>query len=155
MIVWMIGADTNSTHGRLPHLGKPDRTYYVTFCTKDRRVLVPAERTAVLKRCISHHDVLHHVYIVTVMPDHVHLLSTPYECATIKRIVTGIKRGSATDLNRLRGTTGRVWQRESFDRMVRCDENRRQKAEYIAMNPVRWGLCSSPEEYEWTWMAPT
>ena len=68
--------------------------------------------------------------------------------------ITGIKRGSTTDINKIRGTRGKVWQRESFDRLIRCDENRRQKAEYIANNPVRWGLVASPEQYRWTWTPP-
>jgi putative transposase len=47
--------------------------------------------------------------------------------------------------------SGRLWQPESFDRILRNTESARAKAEYVIMNPVRAGLCATPDEYPWVW----
>ena len=36
-----------------------------------------------------------------------------------------------------------------FDRIIRWSDNLRQKCEYVANNPVRAGLVSTPDEYPW------
>ncbi len=43
----------------------------------------------------------------------------------------------------------RVWQREYFDRILRSEEDVREKAEYIVNNPVRAGLVESQDQYPW------
>ena len=51
------------------------------------------------------------------------------------------------------GRSGSLWQRESFDHILRRDEDLIEKAEYIANNPVRAGLVARPEEYRWLWIS--
>jgi len=51
------------------------------------------------------------------------------------------------------GRKGQIWQEESFDRVLRSSEKLDEKVDYILTNPVRKGLVSSPEEYDWTWVA--
>ena len=90
------------------------------------------------------------------MPDHVHLLLTPQHDGEghaygTAQIMSGIKGAAAHAVNRLLNRTGRVWEAESFDRIVRSDESVRQKAEYICQNPVRAGVVSSEDEYPWLW----
>jgi hypothetical protein len=46
---------------------------------------------------------------------------------------------------------GPLWQDESFDRVLRSDEDVRKKADYICANPVRAGLVSSEDQYPWIW----
>jgi hypothetical protein len=46
---------------------------------------------------------------------------------------------------------GRVWQRESFDRILRSGDDLRAKAEYIANNPVRKGFVRTSAEWRWLW----
>ena len=65
-----------------------------------------------------------------------------------------IKGASAHLINRLLAHSGRVWQEESFDRVLRCSEKLDEKVEYILDNPVRRGLVGSREDYPWTWVAP-
>ena len=47
--------------------------------------------------------------------------------------------------------TGRVWQDESFDHILRGDESLKKKIIYIMDNPVRAGLAARPGEYRWVW----
>ena len=57
------------------------------------------------------------------MPDHVHLVLTPAPDGnsffSVAEIMQGIKGASAHKVNRLLNRKGQVWQRESFDRVLR------------------------------------
>jgi hypothetical protein len=44
-----------------------------------------------------------------------------------------------------------LWQDESFDRIVRSEENLRKKGEYLCSNPVRAGLAADVGAYRWIW----
>src|SRR5206468_3171753 len=85
------------------------------------------------------------------MPDHVHLICTPYNPYVLATILRRVKGNSARQINLKRGESGAVWQREYFDRILRSDEDVREKAEYICNNPVRAGLVREISEYRWIW----
>jgi REP element-mobilizing transposase RayT len=90
------------------------------------------------------------------MPDHVHMLFTPLRDENgdefgLSQIMSGIKGASAHSVNRALKRRGHVWQDESFDHVLRNDENVRDKAEYICANPVRAGLTAATEDYRWIW----
>lgn len=91
------------------------------------------------------------------MPDHVHLaLSALYDgdsVCSIAEIMQGIKSSSAHQINRLLNRTGQVWQRESFDHVLRREEGIPAKVAYIIQNPVRAGLVKTVAEYGWLWVA--
>jgi len=85
------------------------------------------------------------------MPDHVHLITTPYEHSSIHEVLGRIKGASVHLVNRLLGRHGNLWLRESFDRMIRSADSLQQKREYIFNNPVRAGLVQRWEDYPWLW----
>ncbi|HSP35881.1 MAG TPA: transposase [Thermoanaerobaculia bacterium] len=147
-----IGSDTYVTYSRLPHLAKPGKTFFVTFCTYNRFVLPPAARFIVLDDCKRLHERVCWFDIVTVMPDHVHFVVTPFDDGVMRLIVGQIKGRNSRLINQLFERRGRLWQRESFDHILRNDESRFAKAEYIRNNPVRAGLVKNPDDYPWTWM---
>ena len=64
----------------------------------------------------------------------------------------GIKGTSAHRINHFLNRNGQVWQRESFDRLLRREESIRAKVEYMVQNPVRAGLVRTAEEYRWLWV---
>ncbi|GAA5481432.1 hypothetical protein Hsar01_00641 [Haloferula sargassicola] len=43
------------------------------------------------------------------------------------------------------------WQDGFFDHRIRADESLEEKSHYIAMNPVRAGLCEKPEDWDYGW----
>ncbi len=47
---------------------------------------------------------------------------------------------TATKINRLLGRTGRFWQQDGFDHLVRSQEQYEYLRKYIANNPVQAGL---------------
>jgi REP-associated tyrosine transposase len=130
----------------LPHMQKFGKTYFITFCTRDRTELTPANRYEVLATSVWGHKKQYWLITVTVMPDHVHLLLMPYEDFSLPRIMQRIKSVSAHRIGQ-----GVLWQREYFDRILRSDEDVQKKAEYISENPVRAGLVQSADDYPWTW----
>ena len=89
------------------------------------------------------------------MPDHVHLICLPLRDSegeiSIPEITRTIKSESAHRINKAMGRTGRVWQDESFDHVLRGCECLREKVQYILENPVRAGLVLQTEDYRWLW----
>jgi hypothetical protein len=47
---------------------------------------------------------------------------------------------------------GQVWAQESFDHIVRSEAEWEEKMEYVRQNPVKRGLVSSPEQYNWLYI---
>ena len=146
-----IGPDTFTTRRHLPHFAKRDRTLFVTFTTLERHILPPEARTIALDCCIHDHEITYWLHTAIVMPDHVHMLFTPFEEWGLPKIMRRVKGNSARLINKAAGKRGTVWQDESFDRVLRSDEDVTKKGEYIAANPVRAGLVTHPEDYPWLW----
>ena len=146
-----VGDDTFAYRGRLPHLAKPERIYDVTFCTTQREVLTPAARDIVLRTCVAFHEVLCWLDCIIVMPDHVHVILIPYLDSSLSRVLGRMKGRSSFEVNRRFGRQGPLWQRESFDRMIRSEDKLAQKRAYIFDNPVRAGLVSRWQDYPWIW----
>jgi len=71
-----------------------------------------------------------------VMPNHVHVLVQPIGPATLTSVMHGWKSYTAHELQRRTGVTGRVWQEESFDRIVRDDAELSKYTAYILANPT-------------------
>jgi REP element-mobilizing transposase RayT len=140
----------------LPHLQVEGKTIFLTFCTKSHLIVPEFVRTQVLHHCLHDHGIKIRVHGAVVMPDHVHMVFTPLWDArgypyTLAEITSGIKGASAHSINRMLGRKGAVWQEESFDRVLRCNEAVRAKVEYVCANPIRKGLCRSADEYPWLW----
>ncbi len=140
----------------LPHLQADRKTLFVTFSTRRRWVLPEGVRSLVLDHCLHDHESKLFMHAAVIMPDHVHLLCTPLADPDgttygMAEIMSGIKGASAHAVNRALGRRGAVWESESFDRLLRADEDRRLVAEYICANPVRAQLCAREDDYPWLW----
>lgn len=140
-------ADFNSfTRRNLPHWQIEGSTYFVTFRSASGD-FDEEERLLVLRHIISGDDQFYRLAAGVVMPDHCHLLLRPLSNYTLSRVMKGIKGVSSRLVNQHRGTTGQIWQDESWDRIVRDGEEFQEKLIYIVENPVRAGLVKVPEEY--------
>lgn len=71
-----------------------------------------------------------------VMPNHVHVLLVPLEGSGLTEILRSWKTFTAREINQREGRSGGLWQRESFDHIVRSKEQLRRIREYIARNPA-------------------
>lgn len=70
-----------------------------------------------------------------VMPNHVHVLVTPLDGFLLEKIVGAWKSFTAHRINKHCGTTGQVWQHESYDHCVRSEKQLKALREYIKNNP--------------------
>jgi putative transposase len=75
-----------------------------------------------------------------VMPNHAHLLVTPFEGQDVEKLCFSWKRFSGGEINRCLGRQGEFWQVESYDHIVRSGEALRAIQNYIANNPKKAGL---------------
>jgi valyl-tRNA synthetase len=146
------GGTRFETHRRhLPHWELGGSTYFVTFRLAHGE-LTEAERQVTLDACQHWHGERADIHLAVVMPDHVHLLLTPrrdVEGAWYRLVdlMQSIKSFSAHAINKIRGREGKVWQQESFDRIIRDEPELEDKWNYIRKNPVTAGLVERPEDY--------
>jgi len=85
-----------------------------------------------------------------MMPTHVHLLMEPLGEQKLRQLMKGIKGASARKANQVLETSGTFWLDESFDHIVRSEEQYHYYLRYVAENPVKAGLAS--HEY---WLYPS
>ncbi len=156
--------DTVYSKRRLPHFERPWARYAVAFSTRNHRRLTPAERDIVLQSILRGHEhQQYELYAACIMPDHVHILLEPQikeqdaEGRTIfwslTEILHGIKSSTAHRINKVAGTHGTVWEKESFDRLIRSESDLHEKYRYICRNPWNAGVARQDADYSWLWTA--
>jgi len=144
----------------LPHMQRDATPHFITFNTKSRRILPDWAREIVLGCCLHDHENRYRLRAAVIMPDHVHLILTPLidkprrVVVSLVEIMKAIKGASSHEINRRMGTHIRIWQEESFDRIVRSSESLDAKVAYILENPVRKGLVDDWRRYPWLWYFP-
>ena len=82
-----------------------------------------------------------------VMPNHVHLLVGGMARNAMLKQVESWKKWSAIKINEALGRSGRFWQDESFDHLVRSEASFEKFRKYIQENPVKAGLKKG--EFVW------
>jgi REP element-mobilizing transposase RayT len=92
------------------------------------------------------HYILH---AFVIMPNHVHLLVTPL--VTLAKLTRSLKGITSKRGNEILGLTGKpFWQAESYDHTVRNRAEFSKIKGYIEYNPVRAGLASEIENFEYS-----
>ena len=148
------------SHG-LPHFEKPWMIYAVTVSTRGRRILSAQARTIVLDSLRHFHGQRYELIAACVMPDHMHFLLQPYpkdrEATgepvfwSLSELLSSIKSFTAHEINAAEHTKGTVWEKESFDRYVRSDQDLEEKFNYILRNPWDAKVVGPQEDYPWVW----
>ncbi len=77
----------------------------------------------------------YHLHDYVIMPNHVHLMIEPMDGYQLQQIMASHKTFTAHRINKLLGKTGPVWQRESYDHIVRSENDYWNVVDYIARNP--------------------
>ena len=80
-----------------------------------------------------------------VMPNHVHAIMRPIGEHELEDVLQSIKSYTAHEINRMLGSEGQVWQKESYDHIIRDHDELRAYQRYIRENPVKARL--SPGGY--------
>ena len=82
------------------------------------------------------------IWLMLVMPDHLHMIATFDLLGGIKKTVNSWKRYQTTHLKL-------DWQSGFFEHRLRNESDFVEKAHCIRMNPVRKDLVRKPEEWRW------
>ena len=97
----------------------------------------------IVAKSLKHFDgTRYHLGDFVVMPNHVHLLVGLIGATEIERQCFSWKKFSAGEINKLQSHSGRFWQEESFDHLVRSAESFEGLQHYIANNGPKAGLRS-------------
>ncbi len=78
----------------------------------------------------------------SVMPNHVHAVVAPRTGHSLPSILQSWKGFTAHAANRALGRQGEFWQAESYDHLIRDEEDLAHAVEYVLKNPERAGLST-------------
>ena len=102
-----------------------------------------------------------------IMPNHVHLVISSGTASTIPlpefpmkgqtsyhltNILSSIKKYSAHNANRLLHRSGPFWQSESYDHIIRDEEELERTILYVLDNPAKAGLTNDWKEWPWNYV---
>jgi REP element-mobilizing transposase RayT len=73
-----------------------------------------------------------------VMPNHVHAIVKPLGGHSIGEILKSWKSFSAREANRMLGRSGAFWQPESYDHLIRDEDDYWNQLEYILRHKTEW-----------------
>jgi REP element-mobilizing transposase RayT len=86
-----------------------------------------------------------------VMPNHCHVMVTPREAWTLSSILHSWKSYTGTEANRILRRVGEpFWQSESYDHLVRNDQEFYLICDYTINDPQSAELCAKPEDWKFS-----
>ncbi|HUY93088.1 MAG TPA: transposase [Pirellulales bacterium] len=122
------------------------RDYFERFVARFHRwldagygecVLIRPEVRDILVDALKHFDAQRYALgDWVVLPNHAHALVTPLGDVELSKVLHTWKSYSASEINRLLGRRGQLWQKESFDHIVRSPEAAERIRQYIRTNPA-------------------
>jgi len=81
------------------------------------------------------HGTRYSLHAYCVMPNHVHVVVTPFPGFGLERIVRDWKSYTAKQANRMCGRKGVFWQHESYDHIIRSEKEFAMLMDYVWDNP--------------------
>lgn len=107
------------------------------------------------------------------MPNHVHVVfhlldeekqssadrnvcdtvSQPFQAVKVAIIMQSIKGYSAREANKILKRKGSFWQSESYDHIVRDEDELKRIIKYVLFNPVKANLVTKWEDWVYTYLA--
>lgn len=89
----------------------------------------------------------YHLCAWCVMPNHVHVVVQPMAEQTVDKILHSWKSFTANAINHQLGRQGPLWERESFNHLIRTAEHLEQFVAYTENNPVAAGMATAPADW--------
>lgn len=103
----------------------------------------------------------------TIMPNHVHMVFTPINVGRfsesptsgrngvstyiVAKILQDLKKYTSHECNKILNRSGAFWQHESYDHVVRDEDELSRIVEYVLNNPVKAGLVDKWEDWKWSY----
>ena len=114
-------------------------------CLRDRSI------ARMVQGALLHFDLeRYRLFAWVVMPNHVHALLEIFEEFLLCEVLQSWKSFTSKEANRILVKSGQFWEPEYFDRFIRNSRHFDCAVRYIHENPVRAGLVSTPEEWEFS-----
>lgn len=130
----------------------------------------------IICNCLHFYDKKEYELICyTIMPNHVHLVfhlleneksnsadrnvcdtknvTQPFQAVKIAKIMQSIKGFSAREANKILKRKGSFWQSESYDHIVRDEDELIRIIKYVIYNPVKAQLVENWEDWRFTYLA--
>ena len=105
------------------------------------------------------------LYAYTIMPNHIHLIFKPilnkniYESGindeiifSATKIMKSLKMYTGREANKILKRSGRFWQHESYDHVIRNNQELFRITNYVLNNPVKANLCDSQDDWPWNYI---
>lgn len=130
----------------------PGAFYHVTSRGNEQKVIFKSQKDrekflAYLESAVTRYGAVIHAYCL--MSNHVHLLlETPG--GNLSQIMRHINGAYTTYFNVKRKRAGHLFQGRYKAILVEADEYATELSRYLHLNPVRAGMTSRPEDYQWS-----
>ena len=134
---------------------KKEGAYFVTICTLQKQNLfgeinsgemqlnVIGQIVLAIWEKIPYHFLNVELDESILMPDHLHgiivITELDENTSSLPTIIQNFKSISSRKINRINKNSGMsIWQRNYYERIVRCEQELQNLREYIQNNPVKW-----------------
>ena len=108
-------------------------------------LLAKPEVSEIVKNALQHFNGTRYLlHAWCIMPNHVHVITEPLAGWELSNIVHSWKSFTANKINKLLNRTGKLWQHEPYDHIIRSETEYREVIEYVWKNPDNAGLRSCP-----------
>ena len=111
-----------------------------------------------------HAGIRYDLHAFVVMPSHIHCVISPRggserslrrgRMSELGSITHSLKSFIAHEARRVAGFKSEFWQQESYDHLVRNEEELERIVRYVEHNPVKAGLCRMADQWEFSSAAP-
>ena len=89
------------------------------------------------------------VWAYCLMPNHIHAVVVPGATDSLSKFFAPLHRRYARRTNHKHDWRGHLWQ-ERFFSVVMDEPHVLMAMRYVEMNPIRAGLCKTPQEWPWS-----
>lgn len=120
------------------------------------RWLSQPEIAEVVKEALHYRNAQEYdLHAFCIMSNHVHAVFEPLDkqdssFLSLSKILQSLKRHTARKANIVLAREGTFWQDESYDHVIRDNEEFLRIISYVLENPVKAGLVSKWEDWPWT-----
>ncbi len=125
------------------------------------RWLAQPEIANIVKEAMHYRDgKVFDLHAFCIMSNHVHVIFEIIEadCQSaqpdLSKVMQSLKRHTARQANLILGRQGAFWQDESYDHVIRNNEEYIRIVNYVLENPVKAGLVAQWDEWQWTYCKP-
>lgn len=130
------------------------------------RWLAQPEIADIVKEAMQYRDgKVFDLHAFSIMSNHVHVVFElgKSDCQSdlrhidpqpLHKIMQSLKRHTARQANLILGREGAFWQDEGYDHVIRDNDEYLRIVNYVLENPVKAGLVTEWEDWQWTYCKP-